>query len=422
MSRNARKRNEPLIKPVKSIEVTDKHRKPKLILVVVLLALGVTLIVTAVSQFLTMQPGWQTIQVDGSPGEHCGGDFSLLYLLGDSGKAANVEQREIKSIYTQATKDAFQIFHEEKLFEGVNNVAYLNQHPNEAVQVPAILYEAFEVLGKYENRGIYLAPIYREYIGMFLSAGDWVAQDYDPDKNAQQDAYFTELLAFIRDESAIRLELLADSKVILHISQEYLAYAQEQQITSFIDFYWMKNAFIADYLAQQLTDAGFTKGTISSFDGFTRNLDASERAYSVNIFDRKDRDIYLAGVMVNTRAIASVALRNYPMSDLAVQLYHGWSDGSYTSCHIDPADGRSKSAINDLMGYTNTLNCAEILMQMYPVYVSDTLDAVVLQSLPAKGVETVYCDGYVIITSDSGAQISQLYQKGEVRYTWQKSE
>lgn len=422
MSRYARKRNDPPVKPVQSIEVTDKHRKPKLILIVALLALGVTLIVTAVSQFLTMQPGWQTIQADGSMEEHCGGDFSFLYLLGDSGKAANVEQRELKNIYSQATKDAFRIFHEEKMFDGVNNVAYLNRHPNETVQIPEILYKAFAALQKYENRALFLGPIYREYIGMFLSSGDWVAQDYDPDKDAEQSAYFEALLAFTKDENAIKLELLADNSVILHISQEYLAYAQEQQITSFIDFYWMKNAFIADYLAQQLTNAGFTKGTISSFDGFTRNLDAAARGYSVTVFDRKEHNIYPAGVLRDMRATASVALRNYPTSELAVQLYYRWNDGRYTSCHIDPADGRSKSAINDLMGYSDTLGCAEILMQMYPVYVADALDIDALQSLPVKGVQTVYCDGYTIITSDPGAQISSSYQKDEVQYTWQKAE
>ena len=132
--------------------------------------------------------------------------------------------------------------------------------------------------------------------------------------------------------------------------------------------------------------------------------------------------MHLAGVMNDIRATASVTLRNYSTSDLAVQLYYGWKDGSYTSCHIDPADGRSKSAINDLVGYSNTLSCAEILMQVYPIYVSNEIGADALQQLPGKGIQTVYCDGYTIRTTDPTTQVTQLYQKDGVQYTWQITE
>ena len=421
MSRHARKKSDPPVKPVKHIEVDDKHRKPKLILIVVLLALGVTLIATAVSQFLTTEPGWETIKAGGTPNETCAGDFVFLYLLGDGDQAPNVENREVTRLYSQATKEAFQIFHEEKLFDGVHNVAYLNQHPNEEVEIPSVLYEAFAMLQKYENKALYLAPIYREYVGMVLSGQDWVAKEYDPDQSQEQAAYFTELLAYTTDENAVKLELLGNNRVKLLVSQEYLQYAAGKEITTFIDFYWMKNAFIVDYLAQQITSAGYTKGTISSFDGFIRNLDTSGRSYQLNIFDRVDNEIFQAGTMGYTSVQSLVTLRNYPMSELAVQLYYQWQDGSYTSCHIDPTDGRSKSSINDLTGYSRSLSCREVLMQLYPVYVAETLDETALQALSGKGIETVCCKDRRIYTSDAGAVITGLYQKDNVAYTWQKT-
>ena len=417
MSRYARKRSNPPVKPVKHIEVTDKNRKPKLVLIVVLLALGVTLIATAITQILVTPPGWETIKVDGNADETCAGDFVFLYLLGDGDQAANLEQRDVTRVYSEAAKEAFQIFHEERLFDGVQNVAYLNQHPNEEVEVPKVLYDAFAMLHKFENRALYLAPIYREYVGMFLSGQDWYAKEYDPDQSKEQDTYFAEILAFTTDENAIKLALLGNNRVKLSVSEEYLQYAESKEITGFIDFYWMKNAFIVDYLAQKLTDAGYTKGTISSFDGFSRNLDVSERSYQLNIFDRDGKAIYQAGALNYSGALAMVSLRNYPMSELAVQQYYQWEDGSYTSCHIDPADGRNKTAINDLTGYSRTLGCSEILMQLYPVYVAEELNIDVL-----SGVDTVYCKDQTIYTSESGAVITNLFQKDGIQYTWQKSE
>ena len=418
MSREAR-RKDPPVKPVKRIEVSDDKRKQKLILIVILLALGITLIVFAVSNFLSVPAGWETIRVGTNAEETCAGEFVFQYLLGDGDKAANIEQQEVTNIYAQAAQEAFQIFNEDRLFDGVHNVAYLNQHPNEEVEIPAVLYNAFALLEKYKNKALYLAPIYQEYVSMFLCDEDWLAKDYDPDQDPDQAEYFAKILAFTNDENAVNLELLGNNKVKLSVSSGYVQFAKEHEITAFIDFYWMKNAFIVDYLAQQLSDAGYTKGSISSYDGFTRNMDASDRAYQLNVFDRVDQSIYQAGVLNYKGALSIVALRNYPTSNLAVELYHQWQDGKYTSCHIDPADGRSKSALNDLIGYAKDAQCSEILLKMYPLYVTGAPDMEALQSL--SGVSTVYCEDQVIHTSNAAAEITQLYKKDGMEYTWQKA-
>ena len=419
MSRFARKRSDPPVKPVKRIEVSDKKRKPKLILIVLLLALGVTLIVTAVANFLVVPAGWETIQANAAPEETCAGDFVFRYLLGDGNQAANVEQRAIAAIYTQAAQDAFRIFHEERLFDEVHNVAYLNQHPNEEVEIPKVLYDAFSMLDKYENRALYLAPIYQEYIAMFVSGQDWIAKDYDPDKDSEQADYFAEILAFTTDKNGVNLELLGNNRVKLVVSDAYLHYAQNKEITAFIDFYWMKNAFIVDYLAEQMTNAGYTKGTISSFDGYTRNMDNSARSYQLNIFDRVGTGIYPAGVLNYKGNLSIVSLRNYATSELAEQLYHQWEDGSITSCHIDPADGRSKSALNDLIGYGQGIGCGEMLMKLYPLYVTQTFDEEALQAL--TGVAAAYCKDRTVYTTDVSAVVTGLYKRDGVEYTWQQA-
>lgn len=95
----------------------------------------------------------------------------------------------------------------------------------------------------------------------------------------------------------------------------------------------MKNAFITDYVADVMIDNGYTLGSLTSYDGFTRNLDqtsaitklnagpdtsgtAEENAdYSFNLYDRQGNIIYPAGVMHYDGAESIVSLHNYPMSD-----------------------------------------------------------------------------------------------------------
>lgn len=416
MRKNTRKNYDPPVPPVKKIEVDDKHRKPKLVLIVILLALGVTLIVTSIVGLLKTEPGWTTIQASTSPQESCSGDFVFRYFLGAGERPANLEQQELTQLYSETTKNAFQIFHEGQLFEGVNNVCYLNQHVNEAVQVPQVLYDAFALLEEHENRGLFAAPLYRECIGLCLSDTDAVAETYDPTKNAKQQEYFAEILAFINDEAVISLQLLGDNRVKLCVSEEYLQYAQAHEITEFISFYWLKNAFIADYLAETLITAGYTNGIISSFDGFSRNLDVSTQSYRMNLFDRVGDEVYVSGALEYSGATAFVSLHSYPMSQLAVQQYYEWADGVITSCHIDPADGRNKTAVNDLLGYSKALGCAEVLLELFPVYVAQTLDTQALETAEAQGVHSIYCADRKIYCSDASAVLVDIYSDSAVQY------
>ena len=420
MSRKSRRFGNSPLRPVKHIEVTVKNKKLRLVLIVLLLALGTTLIASGVVSCLSTEPGWQQIQATARVDESCASEFVFVYLLGENGRDPKMEQRQLTQLYTQATTDAFQIFHEEREFDQLHNVAWLNQHPNEEAEVPKALYDAFATLEKHGNRSLYLAPLYREYVGMFLSDSDSVAQVYDPGASEEQNHYFEEVLHFTSDEDAVKLMLLGENRVKLVVADAYLQFAAENEIASFIDFYWMKNAFIADYLAQRLLDGGYTNGALSSFDGFGRNLDQTQRSYQLNVFDRVGDDIYMAGSLQYKEAGASVALRNYPTSEQAVHLYYQWEDGRYTSCHIDPEDGRSKSAVNDLLGYSRSHNCAEILMRMCPVYIADSLDTQDLKRLRSQGVETAYCQDRVLYTTDVFVQVSQLYERDGVQYTWQR--
>ncbi len=401
-------------KPIREILVSPEYSKWRIWLVVLLLALGATLIAVSVSKMLGVKPGW--ITVEAGVQDSCSGDFHFQYLLGESGKSPNLEQREVIQKYDQVARDAYQIFHESKSFSDVKNVCYLNTHPNEAVEVPEVLYDAFALLEQHQNRALYLAPVYGHYVGMFLCTEDWAAQSYDPKQDAEAAKFIADALSFAGNEEKVKLELLGNNQVKLCVAEDYLQFAQANEITAFIDFYWLKNAFIVDYMADELVKAGYTSGILSSFDGFQRNLSTPKGSYNLNLFDRVGENIYQAAVLTYTDMTAFVSLRNYPTSALAVQQYYTWKNGEITSCHIDIADGMNKTAVNDLLGYSKTKSCAEILLQLYPIYVAENLDADALAALPANGIETIHTKDYVFYTSDADAKLSQLYTKGDISY------
>ena len=74
--------------------------------------------------------------------------------------------------------------------------------------------------------------------------------------------------AFTQNPDDISLELSGENQVCLHVSDAYQAYAAEMGYTAYLDFFWMKNAFLIDYLADTIRGEGYQLGIISSKDGF----------------------------------------------------------------------------------------------------------------------------------------------------------
>ncbi|MBQ9148163.1 MAG: hypothetical protein IJX69_01215 [Oscillospiraceae bacterium] len=397
MSYRDKEKNTPRAKPVIKIELSEEHKTLRWIIVVLLLAIGVTAIGAGLFKLLSVEPGWKIIEVS-SDTINCSSDFALNYHLGTGELSATEEQRQIHKVYEKATVDAYRIFSDDVLEEGLHNVAYLNQHINETVQVDEALYEALETVVAYDNRNVFLAPVYVEYDHVFFASSEVEAAQYDPSQNPELMAYISPIAAFASDPEMIRLELKGGNQVCLTVSEEYLTFAEEHEIDRFFDFGWMANAFIVDFLADSLIEAGFTNGYLASYDGFTRNLDDSGTVYSFNIFNRDGNQIDLPAVMNYSGATSIVYLRDYPMSESDQWHYYSFEESqTILTSFIDPTDGVSKSATHNIVSYSHDMGCAEILMQVAPVFITDKFDSSSLKVLTGEGIESIWCNGKKVL-------------------------
>ncbi len=361
----------------------------------VFLAIGAAAFVYGFMQLLSSDEGWQQIQVSSGAGLSCGDDFVLLYDLGRSGAGVSAEKRGLTAVYTEAAVKAYQLFDNLGSYEDVHNVWYLNRHPNETVDVDPALYAALKQVQRSGDRSLYLGPVYEAYDGMFTCDGDWQAEEYDPRQNEPLGEYFARCAAFARDPASVAVELLEGGQVRLNVSEEYLAFAREEEIGSFIDFNWMKNAFIADYLAQALAEKGYTHGALSSYDGFVRNLCAGEETFQFNIYDRG----IPAAALTYTGPMSIVYLRSYPMSAEDAQRFYAYENGQIRSAYVDPADGLCRTAWDDLAVCGPEESCAGLLLALSPLYVAERPDTGALTALAERGICSIRCeDGKVLCT------------------------
>lgn len=393
----------------------EKHFNLRVVLVILALIIGIGAITYGVSSCLNSEPGWQEIEAESSE-LNCSVDFTFQYCLGQSDMSATAEKKQLTALYTQLVEKGYQIFAADESFDGVNNVSYVNVHVNEEITVDPGLYHALVLADQYDFRYLFLAPVWQEYEAVFLCTTDAEAVRYDPTRSEETKAYFAEICTFINDPSMIDLQILGDNRIRLNVARDYLDFAEENGITDFLDFGWMVNAFIADYMADSLAEHGFTNGYLASYDGFTRNLDQRGETYGLNIFDLVGKDIYRPATIRYTGPAAMVNLRSYPMVDADKWHYYGFEDGAVLSLQADKADGLYRSSLNDLLSYSYDTGCAEILMQILPIYIAQELDAEGLNSLSGTGIYSVWCSNGVVCYNDAKLTVELYSDSGGASY------
>ena len=402
--RNNRKDQKPNLKPVTKIELSEEHRTLRIVLAVGFLVIGVAAIIVGLVSLLNTENGWQEVQIS-TKSANCAGDFVLMYDFSDAGASATAVNKQLTTLYSQATEDAYRMFSADLREEGLQNVRYLNDHVGEVVTVDPALYKALSLLVKYACRYPYLAPAYAEYDRVFMAESDAEAARYDPAGDPELARYLLDIAESARDPQMVNLELLGDNRVRLFVSGAYQQFAEQNGIETLLDFGWMKNAFIADYLADTLEAAGFTNGYLSSYDGFTRNLDRRGNEYSFNLFDRQGNDVNLPARMKYDTPLSIVFLRDFPMAEQDKWHYYAFENGKIVTAFLDAADGLSKSACHNLVSYSKDLGCGEIVMQTAPVFIADGFDDGPLGALEEKGVYSVWSQGNALKWNDPGLKL-----------------
>ena len=412
MSRKSRG-NGPSFRPVLRAELPEKHIRWRVVAMVVTIAIAIGAFGYGIASLMQSETGWQKIEARSDAETLFGNELVFMYNIGASGENASVETKQLMQLYTEAGDEAFHLFSDDA--ERQSNLAYLNAHPNVAVEVEPALYDALQKAES--SRLLYLAPMLAQYDNVFMAEYDEQAEEIDPLKQSDLRSLLKEIAAFAQDPSQISIKFESGNRVTLVVSDAYVAFARENELETLTSFSLLQNAFVVDYIADRLTQQGFTLGTISSFDGFCRSLDNSGTSYSFNVYDRLDaKTTQNVGLLNVKQAVSLVYFRDFQMNALDQMHYYVYEDGTTRFPYLDMSDGVCKSAVPGLIGYSDKQGCADLAVALWPLYTASTLDKARISELTADSVYTVWCENRQICYTGTIADFSGLYQKDDVRY------
>lgn len=398
------------------VELSEDKAKFRFVLVIVFIGVAMLAFGIFLSGLLNKSEGWYTITAE-TDYINCGADFVFNYYVGGNEQDTTAEYKAVKSLYGELTVKGYRLFSRYDEFVGVNNVCYINNHPNEIIEIDEQLYKAFEKILSNDNRYLYMGALHSEYSALFFGKVDPIfVEDKDPRKNQEYAEYFKKLSDFAKDETAVKLELLGDNKVKLVVSDEYLNFAKENEISVFVDFFRTKNAFIIDMLAESLNKAGFIKGNLSSCEGYIRNTDNSGEEYALNLFDKEEKVVYNVAKINYNKTISVIPLRSYSLSETDSYDFLFCTDGNVITPYIDITDGLYKTATSDLYVYSSNMGCADLIMKALPIYTSDEFDVDKLVALQSYGIYSIYFDEFKIKSNDPSLNLSEIYKDENLSY------
>lgn len=401
--------------PVEHVEVSHKHMGLRLGFFIFFLILAIVGIGLGTYFAVRQESGWQLVKPRDSAKTNCSDEFNFYYYLDGKASANKTESKAVQNKYTELTVTVYQLFTPYEEIAGVHNVYYINHHYNEEIEVDSVLYNAFEKVAS--SRFIFGAPVQTARDSLLSNANleDWQVAEYDPAKSDSALADCLELLSFTNDENHVRIELLGNNKIVLRVSDEYRNFIVANEIDYIIDFSYWKNAFIIDYMASELIGAGFSKGFLVSYDGYTRTL--SDQNCSFYIFSKIDGSISYTAIAQLSGNFSSISLRSFGIGGMSDNLHYKYADGTYLHCYFDMTDALSKCSTDSLVVYSKTKKCTDILQGVYTIWIADSFDKAALTALKANGAEYVYARDSTVHYSDESLVVLLAENTDNITYS-----
>lgn len=359
---------------VKKVELSDKHIVLRIILVVVFLAAGITGIFFGVKSCSEVPGGWTVIKANVKE-DNCSTDFVFNYNLGKSSVGTYQEKTLLEKNFSEYSIYTYKIFNPDKTYENTKNVAYLNNHPNEVIEVSTLLYNAIKAIVDNNSSYLFYGPIYNDYDTLLSLNTDDEMKSLDPNYTASQATFFGQIANFV-NESKVSISVLENNCVRLNLSDDYLAFIKENDITRIIDFYRLRNAFIIDYMAECFIKDGLKNGYMVSKDGYLANFGVEDvSAVFTKFMDNKVSNV---GTYKLTGSASMVMYRSYPY--LTTSLYHRYLDGKILSTYINK-DGKYETSTDTLFVYASDKKVSDLAIKSYYLFATKELN---LASLDAS--------------------------------------
>lgn len=306
------------------LEVSDKHLVLRIVLFCIVFVIAVTAFSKAVVGIGYKEPGYYDIETNTV-------EDALLYNKGITfthyfdGKSDDIKKELLaaKDAYSEVLSRAYKLLDPENTYDGFVNIAYLNAHRGENVEISdelfAILTDAYDKTREKSGYNMFAGAVHSAWNSILVLDEP---EDFDPENNPDEAARISGIAEMTAELDNFSFTVVdADRHIVrFDVSAEYLAYlAQCEAEPVILDLNVLHDAYMVSMVRDTMEEKGFNRGYITC-GGITVSLSKHEAgAYCLYAKD-EDGITTAASVPVTAGSVCSER-RSFAFTDNELGYY-----------------------------------------------------------------------------------------------------
>ena len=332
------------------LEVNDKNLWPRIIGFAVALVVAVGAIAFGVTRIGYKEAGYHslTAAADQEVPLYSAGIHADLLFEGSSDQI-KLALGQAETAYSEALKRAYKLLDAEKEYPGVVNLATLNTHPGERVELSEelfnILTDAAAKTQAGEGYSLFAGPLYAEWNSILILSEP---EDFDPLRDQEERDRLEALRRETGDPDNARLVVTDEEKhsVRLEVSQDYLAFlAEMEREPAVLDLGLLREAYLLELTARELEARGYTDGVLRTDSGLLLTLSGKTDGIAF-LYGYRENAPVPAARMILQPGTAYCLLHAFPLAEGESLYYQIEDDGT---AHFRnpwlPSDGRDRELL-----------------------------------------------------------------------------
>ena len=208
--------------------------------------------------------------------------------------------------------------------------------------------------------------------------------------------------------------MLGNNKVNLYVSNDYLLFLKENDIPNIISFGWLLNGYIVDYVSKQLSNDGFKRGIIRTYDGFNKCFDDVSYNYNYTLFDSFDGNSGKIGSFKYNGGTSIINLKDFIVYNKDSYFIKIMPDKSSRTYYISNDDGMSKASTKYLITYSDK-SCVENAKMAAKIYINDTFDKEIISN-NKKDYNYIWYENTNIMYTEKELSLDITFKTKEYEY------
>lgn len=192
-------------------------------------------------------------------------ELNLKYYLKKDSNSIASNKDKLEKLYAESLDTIYELIDSKQEYSNINNIYYINNHPNEIIEIDKTLYDVLKNIYDADSRFLLYGSLYQYWDSLYFSLEEKQRDNLDPSYNLEYKNLINEFVT--NSINYISIDFLEDNKIILNVSDEYNSIYQDEYI-EYIGLGYLTNMIIMDYIKACFIDNGYNDGYIISKDGY----------------------------------------------------------------------------------------------------------------------------------------------------------